>query len=162
MASDSKEARKAPRAKAKRLAEEFSLDDAPGYLLRRLDAAAAILYEQTTGQTDLTPRQFGVLLRLYQLGPMKQSELGTRLNIDRSTLGEMISRMAERGLLNRGSAGSRRSAELSLTSLGEETLLLLIEPVVTSQKKLLEHLPQEYRALFIKCLRLLADKSASS
>jgi len=160
MANNMREARKSFRTKAERLAAEFSLDEAPGYLLRRLDAAAADMYEQSTGQNDLTPRQFGVLVRLYQLGPMKQSELGTRLNIDRSTLGEMVSRMVDRGLLNRGEAGSRRSAELSLTRVGEKTLLVMIEPVIASQRKLLELLPEEYRALFVKCLKVLADNVA--
>ncbi len=54
---------KAP-AQLERVATELDLQKLPGYLIRRLDSRAASLYEQFTGQTDLTPRQFGVLLTL--------------------------------------------------------------------------------------------------
>lgn len=142
------------------LARSFSLDDAPGYLIRRIDAHVANLFEQTTGQTALTPRQFGILLRLYQEGPMKQSLVGHRLQIDRATMGEMISRMVARKLVHRSNTASRRSADLSLTPLGRKTLLALVEPARESQERLLSALPVEYRALFLKSLKILAESSS--
>lgn len=77
-------------SKIERFAQEFNLNEKPGFLFRRLDTRATLLYQKFTGQTDLTPRQFGVLLTLFQHGRMTQTDLSNRVYIDRSTLGEMI------------------------------------------------------------------------
>src|SRR3954467_9618649 len=79
-------------------AKSLVLHELPGYLIRRLDSRAAFLYEKFTAQSDLTPRQFGVLLTLFQAGPLPQTELGNRLHLDRSTLGELLQRMVDRKL----------------------------------------------------------------
>ena len=83
---------------AEHLARVFRLEDKPGFLLRRLDARATLLYHKVTGQTDLTPRQFGVLLTLFQNEHITLTDLSQRIRIDKSTLGEMVQRMIERGM----------------------------------------------------------------
>ena len=88
-------------AQTESFARSISLHELPGHLIRRLDSRAASLYETFTGQSDLTPRQFGVLLTLFQAGALPQTELGNRLHLDRSTLGEMLQRMVERKLVER-------------------------------------------------------------
>jgi DNA-binding MarR family transcriptional regulator len=145
-------------SESKRAATKFNLAEQPGFLLRRLDARAVLLYQKHTAQTDITSRQFGVLLTLFQTGPMTQGEISKAMFIDKSTLGEMIQRMVDRGLVRRRIAKSdRRTAELWLSEAGSNWLIKNVRHADASQVELLEPLPSEHRALFLKCLRILAD-----
>ena len=116
------------------------------------------IYQKHTGQSEITPRQFGVLLTLYQNGRMTQAEVSKAMFIDKSTLGEMVQRMVDRGLVRRRIPESdRRTAELWLSDIGVRTLARSIPQADAAQEELLAPLPPEYRALFLKCLRILAD-----
>jgi DNA-binding MarR family transcriptional regulator len=145
-------------AQLERVATELDLQKLPGYLIRRLDSRAASLYEQFTGQTDLTPRQFGVLLTLLQSGALAQSELGNRLHLDRSTLGEMLQRMVERNLVDRRAhEHDRRAIEVALTEIGRKAVLRTFEQALEAQEALLSPLPVYLRPVFLKCLEILAE-----
>lgn len=145
-------------ARATAFARDASLQELPGYLIRRLDSRAAALYETFTGQSDLTPRQFGVLLTLFQSGPLPQTELGNRLHLDRSTLGEMLQRMVERKLVERRAhEQDRRAVEIILTTTGRTALLGAVMQALEAQEALLSPLPAYLRPVFLKCLQILAD-----
>jgi DNA-binding MarR family transcriptional regulator len=146
-----------------RVAHELVLNRAPGYLLRRLDSRAAALFEEFTSQTELTPRQFGVLLTLYQRGTLSQTELGSRLHLDRSTLAEMLQRMVDRTLIDRRAHETdRRAIEVTLTRAGRSALLKTVEQTVLAQQALLAPLPEYLRPVFLKCLEILADEPADA
>ncbi|WP_415021448.1 MarR family winged helix-turn-helix transcriptional regulator [Bradyrhizobium sp.] len=148
---------------ARRLADDFVLHRAPGYLLRQLDSRAAALYEAHTGQGDLTPRQFGVLLTLFQMGPLSQTELGNQLHLDRSTSGEMLQRMLERKLVSRQPRKEdRRAIEIVLTPQGRSALLKTVERASAAQQALLSPLPDYLRPVFVKCLQILAEADVTA
>ena len=88
------------------IAGNLKLDKGLGFLVRLLDTRVHLLYEQLTGQNEITPRQFGVLLTLYQQGTLTLTELAGHIRVDRSTLGEMINRMAERSLITKRNNGT--------------------------------------------------------
>src|ERR1700674_5834240 len=112
---------------AEEIARTLKLDKGLGFLVRLLDTRVHLLYEQLTGQNDITPRQFGVLLTLYQQGTLTLTELAGHIRVDRSTLGEMINRMAERSLITKRNNGSdRRSAEVQLAPAGKAVLLKIV------------------------------------
>jgi DNA-binding MarR family transcriptional regulator len=139
-------------------AQTFNLDLKPGFLFRRLDNRATSLYHKFTKQDDLTPRQFGVLLTLYQNGRMTQTALANRVFVDRSTLGEMLQRMVERGLVHRRIPDNdRRTAELWIAPAGKQAMLAIVQQADEAMTALIEPLPEEYRALFLKCLSILAN-----
>ena len=118
-------------------------------------------FEQLTSQNDITPRQFGVLLTLYQQNSQTLTEIASRIRVDRSTLGEMINRMAERSLVGKRSNGSdRRSTMVSLTPAGETALLRIVTGAARLQTVLLEPLPPEDRAQFMRCMKLVAEPLA--
>src|SRR6266702_2582846 len=52
------------------------------FLVRLLDTRVNILYERLTAQNDITPRQFGVLLTLYQQGTLTLRRHGGDADID--------------------------------------------------------------------------------
>src|ERR1700682_2988607 len=112
---------------ADEIARTLKLDKGLGFLVRLLDTRVNVLHERLTAQNDITPRQFGVLLTLYQQGTLTLTELAAHIRVDRSTLGEMITRMAERSLVSKRSNGNdRRSAEVQLAPVGKTALLKIV------------------------------------
>jgi MarR family transcriptional regulator, temperature-dependent positive regulator of motility len=139
-------------------AQTFNLELKPGFLFRRLHNRGTSLFHNLTRQDDLTPRQFGVLLALFQNGRMTQTTLAKRLFLDRSTLGEMLQRMVERGLVHRRIPDNdRRTAEVWIAPAGKQAMLAIVRHADEAMTKLVEPLPEEYRALFLKCLLILAN-----
>jgi DNA-binding MarR family transcriptional regulator len=140
------------------IARGLKLDRGLGFLVRLLETRATALYDELTSQTEITPRQFGVMLTLYQRGTLTLTELATYIRVDRSTLGEMINRMSDRGLVRKESNDvDRRSATVTLAKSGEQALLRLVTGVAQLQEELLGPLPAEDRAHFMRCMRLVAE-----
>ena len=139
------------------LAEGWRLDSGVGFLIRLIDARYAALYEEITRQAEVTPRQFGVLIALYQGGTMTLTGLAARVHADRSTLGEMIKRMAARGLVSRKDNGrDGRSFEIALAPEGEAALLALVDDASRLQNAFLAPVPREERAAFLRNLKRVA------
>ena len=143
------------------IARVLKLDHGLGFLVRILETRMAVQFDQLTSQNEITPRQFGVLLTLYQQSSLTLTELASHIRVDRSTLGEMINRMAERSLVRKRSNGSdRRSAKVSLAPAGEIALLSIVTGAARLQTALLEPLPTEDRAHFMVCMKLVAEPLA--
>ena len=140
------------------IARTLRLDKGLGFLVRLLDTRFKILYEQLTTQSEITPRQFGVLLTLYKCGTLTLTELAGHIRVDRITLGEMISRMEERSLITkRINENDRRSAEVSLAPFGKHALLELVSGVSQLQTVLLAPLATEDRPHFMRCMKFIAE-----
>lgn len=136
----------------------FDLERAPGFLFRQLHSRATALFSELSAQTEITPRQFGALLILYQSGPLLQTELGKRMRVDRSTLGEMLQRMFERGLVRRSSSPTdRRVTQLEIEAPGREVLLATVEAAQRAQTMMLAPLPPDQQPIFLRHLTILAD-----
>src|SRR3546814_9098554 len=91
----------------------FNLDDAPGHLLRRCQQLAVDLYTMEVGVSGLTPRQFALMLAIYQNPGISQVELVRLTGIDRSTVAEMVARLIKRGLLVRQRTETRSEEHTS-------------------------------------------------
>ena len=144
------------------LARNWKLEGGIGFLLRLLEARYDLLYQNLTGQSDITPRQFGVLLALYQNGPMTPSALAERISCDRNTLSEMLKRMTARKLISkRNNSEDRRSIQVQITAKGDEALLGVIPAATELQNTMLAPLRKEDRAHFLKCMLAIA-KAAST
>jgi DNA-binding MarR family transcriptional regulator len=145
------------------LARQWKLEGGVGFLLRLLEAKYDGLYQEMTRQTDITPRQFGVLLALLQLGPMTPSMLADRICCDRNTLSEMLKRMATRRLISkRSNPEDRRSFQMQITAKGESALLAVLPAVTKLQDRMLAPLNREDRAHFLRCMLAIAKSPTSS
>jgi DNA-binding MarR family transcriptional regulator len=150
------------------LAHNWQLEGGIGFLLRLLEARYDVLYQKVTRQSDITPRQFGVLMALYQRGPLTPSVLAEHISCDRNTLSEMLKRMTERKLISKKSnAEDRRSVQVQITAKGEAALLSVVPAAAELQDLMLAPLRKEDRAHFLKCMLAIAkatpsDPSASS
>jgi DNA-binding MarR family transcriptional regulator len=142
------------------LARHWQLENGIGFLLRLLEAKYKGLYQGMTRQTDITPRQFGVLMALFQLGPLTPSVLAERISCDQNTLSEMLKRMTTRRLVTKKvNPEDRRSIQVQITTYGEEALLAVVPIAAELQNLMLAPLRKEDRAHFLKCMLAIA-KSA--
>jgi DNA-binding MarR family transcriptional regulator len=142
------------------LADQWRLESGIGFLLRLLEAKYDGLYQSVTQQTDITPRQFGVLMALLQQGPMTPSALAERISCDRNTLSEMLKRMTARRLISKKShPGDRRSIQVQITAKGTSALMAVVPAAARLQDLMLAPLSQDDRAHFLRCMLAIA-KSA--
>lgn len=136
----------------------FNLYDAPGHLLRRCQQLAVDLYTMEVGISGLTPRQFALMLAIYQSPGISQVELVRITGIDRSTVAEMVARLIKRGLLVRQRTETdRRTNALAITSEGEAQLRAAKPGVVRTQDRILQPIPPAQREAFIGALRMLVE-----
>lgn len=145
---------------ANEIARSWQLEGGIGFLLRLLEARYDVLYQALTRQNDITPRQFGVLIALYQLGPLTPSALADRISCDRNTLSEMLKRMVARKLISkRNHPEDRRSFQVQITATGEAALLKVIPAAAELQTLMLAPLSNEDRAHFLRCMLAIAKAS---
>jgi DNA-binding MarR family transcriptional regulator len=150
------------------IARNWQLESGIGFLIRLLEARYDVLYQNVTRQVDVTPRQFGVLLALYQQGPLTPSILAGYISCDRNTLSEMLKRMTARKLISKkNNIEDRRSVQVQITAKGEAALLRVIPAAAALQDLILAPLSKEDRAHFLRCMLAiakapLADASPSS
>lgn len=145
------------------LARTWQLENGIGFLLRLLEAKYDGLYQGLTQQSDITPRQFGVLMALFQLGPLTPSVLAERISCDRNTLSEMLKRMAIRKLVTKKvNANDRRSIQVQITTKGEDALFAVIPAAATLQNLMLAPLSKQDRAHFLKCMLAIAKSPPPS
>lgn len=120
----------------------MNLDEEPlrhtGHLLRRAQQLhLAVWLRDVSAET--TSVQFAVLTVLDQRPGASQRELGRVLDLDRSTIADLVTRMVRRGLIVRErDEGDGRRNILQLTSAGRDELAHLrprveaIEPTLTA------------------------------
>ncbi len=131
--------------------------------LRLLEARYDVLYQNLTAQSDITPRQFGVLIALYQQGPLTPSVLAEHISCDRNTLSEMLKRMTARKLIaKKSNSEDRRSIQVQITAKGEQALLGVVPAAAELQNMMLAPLRKEDRAHFLKCMLAIAKAAPAS
>lgn len=127
-----------------------------GFLLRRAQQKHVATWQETISG-DTTSVQFGVLAVLERRPGSAQKELCEELDIDRSTIADVCTRMEKNGLVHRTVAvDDRRRNVLELTDAGRAELAR-IQPLVDQVQKDLtaalsteEH--EQLRALLAKLI----------
>jgi len=92
-----------------------------GFLLAKAYQRACALYKEKFGSYNLTPQQFGLMRFLWEEDGITQVELSSRSQIDRTTIGGLIDRLEQSGLLKRHPhPEDRRAYRISLTDRGKK------------------------------------------
>lgn len=138
--------------------QAFDLESSFGFLFRRLNSLANALFAASSGQTEITPMQMGVLLAVQQNGLISLRELTRKMKVDRSTLQEVVKRMVDKGLLSRRSpANDKRAHEVWLAADGIELVRKHMDAIEKMQERLLEGLPVDEQQITLKCLKFILD-----
>lgn len=127
-----------------------------GLLVRRAQQAHLALWQQLVSR-DISSPQFGVLSELKLETGISQADLGAKLDLDKSTITDIVNRLDERGLITRTKdLTDRRKYQLKLTKLGESELRMLQPRVAQMDKSLTKTLQDdELDALHQLLLKLL-------
>lgn len=132
----------------------------PGHLLRRCQQNAVELFVREVGEDGLTPRQFALLLTVYQHPGLMQTELVRLTGIDRSTLADVTQRLIARGfLVRRRTSRDQRANELYVSDPGASALGAALPGVLRAQERILSPLAGARRERFLDSLRALAGPS---
>jgi len=129
----------------------------PGHLVRRLQQVAVRLFSEGVG-AELTPVQFASLCAISDRPQIGQAALAALIGYDRATIGGVIDRLEQKGLLVRiPSPDDRRSNALALTLAGQQCIEENKKNVEAVQQKLLAPLSDtEQRHFEAMCLKILA------
>jgi DNA-binding MarR family transcriptional regulator len=142
--------------------DDFVLVDVVSHLLRRAHFRAEELFSQEFGKDGLTPRQKALLITVHQNPGANQNELAERVALDRNTFAEMLARMVAAGYVTRErSTDDARAWRIHITRKGVDVLLDILPRDALVEQRVIEPLPEEYRPLFVKCLKILAGLDAT-
>jgi MarR family transcriptional regulator, temperature-dependent positive regulator of motility len=123
-----------------------------GHLIRRLHQQSTQVFQAQTQSAgfDLTSVQFAALDAIAQQPGIDQASLAATISFDRATIGGVIDRLEQKGLVQRMvSAQDRRARQLHLTAEGRK-LLKASRPVVEAlQAEILAPLSAAERAAFV-------------
>lgn len=133
------------------------LPDLIGYNLRRAQVAVFQSFQNAVAPHDITPGQFGVLIMIMENQGLSQSDLGTAVGIDRSTMVAVIDRLESRGLVVRApSPNDRRSYALRLSDKGDELMRELIPRIQEHDRNMVKDLSADEITHLIDYLRRIA------
>lgn len=130
--------------------------DMAGHLIRRLHQQSSQIFVQRTKAAgfDLTSVQFAALDAIRSRPDTDQARVAELIAYDRATIGGVIERLEQKGLVRRVvSEKDRRARELSLTPEGERVLSALLPIVREVQDEILGSLGDADRAQFLALAR---------
>ena len=137
---------------------DYRLLEVPGHLMRRCQQRAVELYSQEVGEDGPTPRQFAVLVTVWQNPGTNQTGLVNLTGIDRSTIGELLGRLVRRGWLRRRrTTTDARSNALYLTVAGGDMVSQVLPKINAAQERIIAPIPPDRRDEFLSNLRLIAN-----
>ena len=132
------------------------LETLPGHLIRRLHqiSVAQFTSRMTEAGLDLTSVQYAAMLTLRDYPGLDQQTLAGMIAYDRVTIGGVIDRLVQKGLVSREvSPSDRRARVLALSDLGRGALDMATPLVDEVQADLLSHLTAEECEVFLRLLQ---------
>ncbi|MBC9247621.1 MarR family transcriptional regulator [Paracoccus sp. 11-3] len=128
----------------------------PGHLIRRLNQRSTAVFQDRMKSTgyDLTSVQFAALDLLRRNPGIDQAGLASAIAYDRATIGEVVKRLEQKGLVERTvNEQDRRARALHLTMNGQDVIGRLRPVVHHLQADILGNLTDEERAQFTTLAR---------
>ena len=130
----------------------------PGHLIRRLQQIAVAIFVAETKSFDITPVQYASLLAVQLHPGIDQTALMEVVAFDLSTIGEVVGRLENKGLVKRLiSPQDRRARVLHITAAGRRLLAHITPGVEAAQERILAPLPRAERAPFMRALKHLVE-----
>ena len=134
----------------------FVLDEQVAHLLRRAHQRASALFLTVLTDAQLTPTQFFAMARLHEMGKLSQNRLGRLAAMDPATIQGVIRRLHERGFIERlADPTDRRRMVLSLSPLGQDTVVRLLKDANRIGDEILAPLSREQQGVFLSLLKRL-------
>lgn len=101
----------------------YVLDEQFGFLLRQMQQRYVAMFLEMMGEDGPTPPQFAALCRLAADGRISQNQLGRMTAMDPATIRGVVTRLEERGLVERlHDPDDKRRVLVQLSPRGREQL----------------------------------------
>ncbi|KQP57235.1 MarR family winged helix-turn-helix transcriptional regulator [Agreia sp. Leaf283] len=137
--------------------ESHDVSQYTGYLIRRAQQAHVAAWQREVS-SEITSVQFGVMNVLSQSPGASQTELCARLDLDRSTIADLVARLERRGILERvRDASDKRRNVLHLTEAGAAELDALLPKVARVDHVLTDGLDAEDRVTLRRILTVMLE-----
>ncbi len=134
----------------------FDIENSIGFLLAKVHQRGFALFKEQLDRYALTPPQFALLAFLWQEDGLTQTDLSTKSQIDRTTIGGMIDRLGQDGLVARlPHPDDRRAYRICLTDRGKSLEKELCELARTVQERFIARISHEERATLLQLLQKL-------
>lgn len=131
-----------------------------GHLIRRAQQLHVATWTRVVS-TDISTVQYSVLVVLDRCGELSQRELGDEVDLDRSTIADLVARMERRGLvLRRQDPRDARRKSIRLTDHGLDERRRLRPLVDQAEEQLTGSLPSATRDALREGLRRLLAQQA--
>jgi DNA-binding MarR family transcriptional regulator len=136
----------------------------PGFLFRRASQVLMHIAEQETARIGLTPPQHVCLIVLDRCKALDQIGLGKAIGMDRATVGQVIRRLENRGLVERSTApGDARRKVVVLTADGRKLVKDANKAALHVSDRMLEPLaPLERQQLTALLSKMVAALNAQA
>ncbi len=130
----------------------------PGHLIRRLQQIAVAFFMEEAAEFDITPVQYSALLAIRNHPGIDQTTLVNIIAFDRSTIGDVVKRLANKGMIRRSTSDAdRRANVLYITAGGRRLLSNVKKAVEAAQDKILAPLNREERGEFMRMMNKLVQ-----
>lgn len=141
----------------------MTLDDLysmPGHLFRRAQQIAWAIFMEECQDFGITPVQYAALLAIDQSPGIDATRLSDVIAFDRSTLGNVLERLENRGLIARSEdAADRRVKRLRLTEVGQQLVADVKPSVQRAQARMLAPLRAQDRDQFLVLLEQVVSQN---
>jgi len=137
---------------------DYELRDMVGHLVRVTQQVHFSLWGDGIGEDRLTSPQFAVIHVLAHQQPLDQRTLGDRASLDRSSVTDIVGRLAERGILERTAdpADARRRL-VRLTDHGLKVQRAAAVKAKAVNESLLEAVDDGERESLLRILNKIID-----
>jgi DNA-binding MarR family transcriptional regulator len=133
-----------------------------GYAVRRAQVRVFQDFAAAMAALDLTPGQLGALLLIEANQGLSQTQLGTRLGIDRSSVVPLLDRLEALDLIRRTPhASDRRTHALALTANGGALIRRLLPVLEAHERRIAAGLSPSERRLLMQLLDRVAAGDAA-
>jgi MarR family transcriptional regulator, temperature-dependent positive regulator of motility len=130
----------------------------PGDGIRKSYNLLAATFE--AGETTLTLPKTAVLRALFHNGTLYQRQITTLTGIDRSTLSEILKRLATDGMVgNVRLETDKRAIMVTITPAGRKALKKADAALTRAEAILMSLIPPPDRAPFLRGLRAIAERA---
>jgi len=131
-----------------------------GFMIRRAQQRHVAAWQREVS-TELSSVQYGVISVLARMPGASQRELGDELDLDRSTIADLVARLERRGIVERERHGiDRRRYELHLSAHGRAELERLRPHVEQVEHILTDALTPEERDELRRLLAVVLTDAA--
>jgi DNA-binding MarR family transcriptional regulator len=136
--------------------QDHLIYDQPGHLIRRLQQIAVALFMAETKEFDITPIQYAALLAVRLHPGLDQTALVNIIALDRSTVGDVVTRLESKTLIRRAAGpDDRRTKVMYVTARGRGLLRKLDARTLSVERFILAPLSAAERPVFVAMMKRL-------